>query len=310
MKTIKKLKVGDTIGIIAPAGPLKVGNLEEIKSCIESYGYNVKMGKSCYLKYRGYLAGEDEYRAKDIENMFLDKEVDIIMCLRGGYGTTRILDIINYKVIKENPKVFIGFSDITGLHLAFNQKCNLVTYHGIMAASSPRWDEFTYKSLLDVLSFEERLSIENPKDEELYTLREGSASGILVGGNLSLIVSTLGTEYEIDTKDKIFFIEEIGEYIYRVDRMLTQLDLAGKFDECSGIIFGDFKDCRKSNENECELIELLEEVAIRSNKPTLFNLQSGHCMPMISIPIGEECILDASEKKIEFIRKNRIYKKK
>lgn len=303
MITMKNLKIGDTIGIIAPAGPLKIGDIEEVKLSIEKLGYKVKMGNSCYLRYRGYLAGEDKLRVKDIEDMFLDKEVDIIMCLRGGYGTTRILNMINYEIIKDNPKAFIGFSDITGLHLALNQKCNITTYHGIMAASSPRWDEFTYNSILNVLNFEDTLSVTNPPDEKLYTLKDGKASGVVVGGNLALIVATLGTEYEIDTVGKILFIEEIGEYIYRVDRMLTQLNLAGKFDECSGIIFGDFKDCRKSNDDECELIELLEEVALRANKPTIYNLQSGHCMPMVSIPLGEKCELDATNKKIEFIRK-------
>ncbi|RDY24693.1 LD-carboxypeptidase [Romboutsia maritimum] len=296
------LKIGDTIGIVAPSGPLKKGNLEEIKSKIESYGYKVNIGKSCYLNYKGYLAGEDYIRAKDIEKMFLDDSINAIMCLRGGYGSTRILNMINYKIISENPKIFIGFSDITALHIAFNQKCNLTTYHGIMASTSIEWDDFTYKSLIETINFKRELNIRNPKGEEIKTFCRGISQGILVGGNLSLLASTLGTEYEINTKNKILFIEEIGEYIYRIDRMLTHLDLAGKFKDCSGIIYGDFKDCIKSSPDDCEIIEILKEISLKYNKPSVYNIKSGHCMPMITIPLGGECILNASEKTIKFRR--------
>lgn len=292
---------GDTIGIVAPAGPLRVC-LHEIKSSIEMHGYKVKIGRSCYLNYKGYLAGKDEDRAKDINDMFLDSEVNAIMCLRGGFGATRILDMINYDIVKRNPKIFIGFSDITALHIAFNQKCDLLTYHGIMAASSPRWDEFTYNSLINALNFNDKLSIKNPIGESIYTIKSGYCEGILVGGNLSLIVSTLGTKYEINTKNKILFIEEVGEYIYRIDRMLTHLSLAGKLSDCNGIIFGDFSDCRKSNEYDPNIYDLLSEVSLKANKPAIYNLKSGHCMPMVTIPLGAYCIMDADRKKIEFRR--------
>lgn len=301
----KKLNKGDTIGIIAPSSPYKPKSkeslkdeLENVKKTIESFGYKVKMGETCYLSYKGYLAGEDEIRAKDIELMFKDKEVDGILCLRGGYGTPRILDKINYNIIKDNPKVFIGYSDITALHIAFNQYCNLVTYHGIMASTSPYWDEFTYRSFMDMIDMDEKLIIENPTNEELYTLVEGYAEGKLIGGNLSLIASTIGTDYEIDVKNKILFIEEVGENIYRLDRMLTQLELAGKFKDCKGIIFGDFEDCNKEKEDDYELYDLLLDRVEKYKKPCLYNLQSGHCKPMISIPLGVLCKLDAINKKI------------
>lgn len=301
----KKLNKGDTIGIIAPSSPYKPkskeslkGELENIKKTVESFGYKVKMGKTCYLSYKGYLAGEDEVRAKDIELMFKDKEIDGILCLRGGYGTPRILDKINYDIIKDNPKVFIGYSDITALHIAFNQYCNLVTYHGIMASTSPTWDKFTYNSFMDMIDMDEKLIIENPANEELYTLFEGYVEGNIIGGNLSLIASTIGTDYEIDVKNKILFIEEVGENIYRLDRMLTQLELAGKFKDCKGIIFGDFEDCNKEKEDDYELYDLLLDRVEKYKKPCLYNLQSGHCMPMISIPLGVLCKLDATNKKI------------
>ena len=302
MNIPKTLKLGDTIGLIAPSGPLRKGNIEQIKNAIQSYGYNVKVGKSCYLKHKGYLAGDDDTRASDIEQMFLDKSIDAIMCLRGGYGTSRLLDKIDYNIIFQNPKIFIGFSDITGLHIVFNQICNLSTYHGIMAYTAPKWDDFTYGSLLNALNFEKELIIENPLKEKIYTIYPGEAQGLLVGGNLSLITSTLGTSYEIDTRNKVLFIEEIGEYIYRIDRMLMHLYHAGKLDDCNGIIYGDFNDCRKFNDDDNEMIELLQEISEKVNKPAIYNLQAGHCMPMLTLPLGVKCSMDATNQRVKFMR--------
>ena len=305
----KELNKGDTIGIIAPSSPYKAKNEEDlefeinkIRKKIESLGYKVKIGDTCYLSYKGYLAGEDDKRVKDLEKMFKDKYINGILCLRGGYGTPRILDKINYDVIKKNPKVFIGYSDITALHIVFNQYCDLVTYHGAMASTSPKWDDFTYNSLKDTINMKDSLNIENPIDEKLYTMVKGVAEGKIIGGNLSLIVSTMGTKYEIDVKDKIFFIEEVGEEIYKIDRLLTQLELGGKFNDCVGIIFGDFKNCEKIQKGCYELYQLLLDKIQKYNKPCIYNLQSGHCNPMVSIPLGANCKLDATNKKIVIIK--------
>lgn len=303
MNIPKNLKKGDTIGIIAPSGNLREYTINEIKLGIESYGYKVKIGKSCYLTYRGYLAGNDKIRATDLENMFLDTDVDAIMCLRGGYGATRILNLINYDIVKNNPKTFIGFSDITSLHIAFSQKCDLVTYHGIMANTVNKWDEFSYKSLIESINFKDELILKNPCKDSIKFLYKGKASGNVIGGNLSMIACSLGTEYEIDTKGKILFIEEVGEYIYRVDRLLNHLSLAKKFDDCNGIIFGDFNDCRKSTKQDCDLIDLLVEIANRYKKPTLYNIKSGHCKPMVTIPFGVNCTINADELSIKFNKK-------
>ena len=297
-----KIFKGCTIGIVAPSSPFDIHDLNIIEENLNKLGYKIKFGKSCFRSYKGYLSGEDKLRAKDIEDMFLDKEVDGILCLRGGYGTPRILDKINYDVIKNNPKFFIGYSDITALHIAFNQRCNLITFHGVMAGTCPEWDEFTYKSLINSINYTDTLDIKNPKGEKIYTLIEGSCEGILTGGNLSLIVSTLGTNYEIDTKEKILFIEEIDESIYRLDRMLTQLDLSGKFKDCNGIIFGDFCNCKKDNKDDFELIDLLKDKIQKYNKPCILNLKSGHCKPMITLPLGAKCILDSSNKKVKFTK--------
>lgn len=305
----EKLKKGDIIGVIAPASPSKsktkkllTYELEKIEQELNKLGYKVKFGKTCYLRYKGYLAGEDEFRVKDIENMFLDKDVNGILCLRGGYGTLRIIDKINYNIIKENPKVFIGYSDITALHIAFNQIANLVTYHGIMGLNFLHYDKYTFDSFSNILSMEDEIIIKNPEDEELHTLVQGKANGITVGGNLAVIISTLGTRYEIDTKNKILFIEEIGENIYKIDRMLTQLELSNKLNDCCGIIFGDFKKCRKDNEDDYDLYELLFEKIKKYNKPCLCNLKVGHCTSSNSILLGGNCYLDATNKSIKFVK--------
>ena len=303
MKCPKFLAKRDTIGLIAPSGPLRNIKIEEIKYELNKLGYEVKIGKSCYLSYKGYLSGRDEDRALDLEKMFLDKDVDAIMCVRGGYGCARILDLIDFTIIRDNPKIFIGFSDITALHIAINQICDLVTYHGIMAASIKKWDYFTYSSLINALNFKDELILKNPCNEKLISIYDGSCEGKLIGGNLSLIVSTLGTKYEIDTKDKILFIEEIGEFTYKIDRMLNHLQMAGKFKDCKGIIFGEFTDCNKSFDNDDQILNLFQEIAIKNKKPTICNLKSGHCIPMVSIPLNMTCQMNSLNEEIKIIRK-------
>lgn len=305
----KKLEIGDTIGIIAPASPSKTKTkklldyeLQKIEKELENLGFKTKFGQTCYLTYKGYLAGDDNMRVKDIHNMFLDDSVNGILCLRGGYGAIRLLDKIDYEVLKNNPKVFIGYSDITALHISFNQICSMSTYHGIMGLNFLHYDEYTYDSFIKMLNMEDELILENPNKEELFALSNGQAKGILVGGNLSVITSTLGTDYEIDTRGKILFIEEIGEKMYKIDKMLTQLELSKKLKDCSGIIFGDFKKCKKENDDDYDLYELLYEKVKKYNKPCLCNLKVGHCSPSIGIPLGMNCYIDANNKLI------RIYK--
>lgn len=302
MKYPKPLEKGNTIGLIAPAGPLRNIKIEEIKYELNKLGYKVKIGRSCYLSYKGYLSGKDEDRALDLERMFLDKDVDAIICVRGGYGCARILDLIDFTIIRDNPKIFVGFSDVTALHIAINQLSNLATYHGIMAASIKQWDDFTYKSLIKALNFKEKLIIENPDNKNLISLYEGCCEGVIIGGNLSVIVSTLGTKYEIDTKNKILLIEEIGEYTYKVDKMLNHLQMSGKFNDCSGIIFGEFTNCLKAFKNDEEILDIFKEIAIKNKKPTIYNLKSGHCIPMVTIPLNMKCYLNCNINQIKIIK--------
>lgn len=292
------LKLGDTIGIVAPASPTKDENVKAAEEKLIELGFKVKVGKSPYERY-GYLSGTDFIRANDINEMFMDKEIKAIICIRGGYGTPRILELLDYEAIKKNPKIFVGYSDITALHIAFTQKCNLVTYHGPMLSSDMIKDfsEFSKDKLFKTLMDPEPLGkISNPQGEEVVTINGGIAEGTIIGGNLSLIVATIGTPYEIDVKGKLLFIEEIGEEPYKIDRMLNQLRLSGKLEDASGIILGDFNNCESGkHEENLTLSQVIDDHIKPLKKPTIYNLQAGHCDPMVTLPFGVMARLDADK---------------
>ncbi|TDT72021.1 muramoyltetrapeptide carboxypeptidase [Hypnocyclicus thermotrophus] len=296
-----KLNWGDTIMIIAPGTNASIDKLEKIEKNLKTLGFKVKFGKSCFINY-GYLAGNDKLRLKDLHSAFLDDEVKAIIALRGGYGSIRLLDMIDYDMIRRHPKIFVGYSDITILHIALNQKAGLITYHGPMAASDFYYglDKFTHNSFFNtILKGRKKVKIKNPEGEEMKTLVSGQTVGQVVGGNLTMIVATLGTPYEINTKDKIFFIEESGSKLYKIDRMLNQLKLAGKFKDAKGVIFGDFKETHE----EDTLFKLKEvlKIAINGKKPIIYNVKIGHSKPKITFPLGAKIYLDSEKKIIKII---------
>lgn len=301
MKKPKPLKKGDTIGLIGPASPTPAREVEWSVKKIEELGFNVVVGESCYATH-GYLSGKDQLRADDVNGMFKDKAIDGIWCIRGGYGTPRILDMIEYESILENPKVFIGYSDITALHIAINQRCNLVTFHGPMVSTDFIYnlDDFTYKSLIENLMEAKPLGlITNPNDVDIKTLVPGKCQGEIIGGNLSLLACTTGTPYEVDTKGKILFIEEVDEEPYRIDRMLTQLKLSGKLDDAEGFILGQWTNCiAEKPEKSLTLMEVLSEIISPLGKPTIYNVMAGHCSPALTLPFGVSAKLDADNKKL------------
>lgn len=298
----KKLQKGDTIGFIAPSGAVRVeGAVDRAAREAERMGYRVKLGKSCSAKY-GYLSGTDDMRAEDVNAMFADPQVDAIFCVRGGYGTTRILDKLDYDVIAKNPKIFVGYSDITAMHIAMLSRCNLATFAAPMPASdfsSGPLDDFSLASMLRVLGEAKPAGelVNAPDYHARKTINCGSCEGMLVGGNLMLITSLLGTPYELDVKGKILFIEEIGEHTYCIDRMLTQLRLAGKFEDCAGIVFGDFKNCEiEFKEYGFTIEEIIRDVVAPCRKPVFMGFQAGHCTPKITLPYGVRCRMDADQK--------------
>lgn len=282
-----KLKKGDKVGVIAPASPPKSEPLKKGIRFLEELGLKVKVGNSVHKKY-GYLAGNDTERIEDIHKMFSDQDVKAIFCACGGFGTGRIVSRLNFELIRQNPKIFWGYSDITFLHTAIHQQTGLVTFHGPMLSSDIGLEDVHEASKESFRQLFQTGDIDYTHDiTKLETVSEGIATGPVIGGNLTLLVSTLGTPFEVNTKGKIFFIEDIDEEPYQVDRMLNQLKMANKFKDVSGIIIGDFKNCEpKKRERSLTLDEVLTEHIASTGKPALKGFNIGHSSPNIAIPVG------------------------
>ena len=296
----RKIRPGDTIMFVASASPLSRDSIMVTKGRLEKRGYKVKLDEAMFSEY-GFLAGTDERRAEELMRAFQDKEVDAIFSGRGGYGVMRILDSLDYDVIRENPKVLTGYSDITALHLAINKKAGLVTFHspnGVWGADDapnlPAFaEEYFYKALQqpegDDQGYVIKPSQEVPQPEGIG---KGKARGRLTGGNLSLVVSLMGTPYEIDTTDAILMIEDTREAPYRVDRMLCQLKLAGKLDTLKGAVLGQFTenyDREKDQMTEDERFSVtgvLRQYFEPLNIPVLINYPIGHHPANAAVPMG------------------------
>lgn len=294
-----RLKRGDTVGIIAPASPPNRENLQRSLDFLADLGLKVKMGQHVE-QINGYLAGSDNERIEDLHTMFKDDEIKAIICAGGGYGTARIADRIDYSLVAANPKIFWGYSDVTFLHQAFLKKTGLVTFHGPMLASDigkEDVDELSKKLFAQLFvpgefTYNEEISL-------LHTVVSGKASGQLIGGNLSLLTSTLGTQFELDTAGKLLLIEDVNEEPRAIDRMLNQLYMSGKLSQAAGIIIGDFANCVPTRNLSLSLVEVLDHYLKLANKPALSGFKIGHCSPNISIPLGVDATLDADKK--EFI---------
>ncbi|MCL2415763.1 MAG: LD-carboxypeptidase [Defluviitaleaceae bacterium] len=276
----------DRIALIAPAGYVEHDKLHLAVDAVKNLGFLPILGKYCALR-KGFLAGTDEQRAADFNWAFADTDIKAIICLRGGYGAQRILDKIDFDSIARNPKIFCGYSDITALHTAINQLTGMITFHTPMAATELyRLDNYSLASFLCAISGKDYFA-KNPQGHNMQWLVKGKAAGLLCGGNLSLLVSSVGTPYEINTHNKILFIEETAEPPYKIDRMLRQLKYSGKLNASAGIILGSFEDCG----NRAEILEILRELELKI--PTLFNFRCGHCLPTASIPLGAAITLDS-----------------
>jgi len=277
----KKLSRGDTVALLAPSGICNQSRIAPAIAALEKWGLNVLLMPSCKAQNHDYLAGEDSLRANDLMNAFISHDIKGIFAFRGGYGAQRILPLLDYETISKHPKIFAGYSDITALHTIINQKCNFVTYHAPMPGTElyrEDIDSYTLHSLKSQIFEDESPSFgEHP----IKVLVEGYAEGILTGGNLSLLVSSLGTPYEIDTCNKILFIEEVGEEPYRIDRMLLQLRFSGKLADCNGILLGSF-----APETYETLLQIIKELLIPLNKPLWADLACGHCLPTMTLPLG------------------------
>ncbi len=304
-----RLKEGDLVGIISPAGPtFKKEDLSRVESSLSSFGLRVRFGRHVLSKH-GYLAGKDEERVSDIHEMFADNGVNAIMAMRGGWGSNRLLDKIDYDLIRKNPKIVIGFSDITSLLIAINAKTGLITFNGPVATS--KWGGFTSKWFKKILMEGERVSMQNPLRKpdgspnnfhKITTINSGIAEGKLIGGNLTAISSMLGSDYLPDWKKSILFLEEVNEKIYRIDRLLTQLKLAGVLDKLSGIIMGKCIQCEPSKITQS--LSLEEVFADRFKPlgiPVYTGAMIGHIERIFTLPIGVKARMNADTGTIELL---------
>jgi muramoyltetrapeptide carboxypeptidase len=296
MLTPKPLFPGARVALVAPSGPVPAERVDPAVQAVENLGLKPALFESCRSTH-GYFAGSDKLRADDINTAFADKSIDGILCIRGGYGAQRLMNLIDFDSIRRNPKYFSGYSDITALHIMINQYCGFVTYHTPMPSTElyNGADGYTMDCLKKAM-FGERLGeLKNPTGMPITSLSAGCARGIVTGGNLSLVSSSLGTSYEIDTRNKIIFLEDVEEEPYRIDRMLCQLKAAGKFRDCVGIILGYYTNCfAQSPEKSLTLDQVFEELILPEHKPTIMNVACGHSLPSMSLPLGKEIELNAN----------------
>lgn len=290
-----RLRKGDTIGIVAPASNIKPEYLEQGCAELRRLGYQVTYLDSIYDKDR-FTAGADERRADEITAMFADPSVRAVFAARGGYGSVRILDLIDAAVLADNPKIFLGCSDITTLHLLFQRKFGWVTFHGPMAAG----DFARGEGRVDLDSFQRVLGDAKPVGEltspGTSTILGGRAEGTLTGGCLPMICASIGTRYEIDTTDSILFLEDAASKPYQIDRMLEQLKRAGKFATVNGVVFGEMLDCVQHPDQGYALKDVIADSLSSLNVPILFGFRSGHTSGhSMTIPLGVRATLDSDE---------------
>jgi muramoyltetrapeptide carboxypeptidase len=303
----QRLKKGDTIGIVAPASPMyNKSDLTRGIKTLEEWGYKVKVGENVNQRFE-YLAGTDEQRAYDINQMFKDPEVDAIFVTQGGYGSARTLKYIDFDAIRENPKIFIGYSDITSLHLAIYKKTGLVTFHGPgMGGFNPEdLSDYRKEHVFKALSKEEPIGEIELADKKkwIHIINPGEARGEMVGGNLTLICSSLGTPYEIETEGRILFFEELETEPWIMDHMLTHLYNAGKLQKAAGIVIAECTNCVPYKHNPgfpvtFSLEDILDEFIKPLAIPAFYGLPLGHTKDLATIPIGVNGYVDATNGKL------------
>jgi len=295
-----KLKLGDTIGIIAPGGPVIPSLLNRGIRYLKNCGYDVQIGKFIYEK-RGYLAGNDADRVNDFHDMLSDPLIKAIIFARGGYGSLRLLPLINYNLIRQNPKILVGFSDITALQFAVLRKTRLVTFSGPMAAvdfGETSVNEATGDHLWSVLSGEDKANdLYKYNSGRLNTLHPGRAKGPLICGCLTVIASCVGTRYCPDFTGAILVLEDIGEEPYKLDRAVTTLNLHGVFDRISALVLGSFVNCNgsKDGEKNITIYDIIKPITEGKDIPTLINLSYGHIPEKLTLPVGVSASIDTAD---------------
>lgn len=296
----KALRKGDTIALVAPARGTDAEKVAELTKGLEAAGYKVKPAANVTAKF-GYLGGTDEERAAGFMTAWNDPEVDALFCVAGGYGVTRILDRLDYEAIRKQPKILVGFSDITGLHLAITKRAGVITFHGPTTTYAflndkvqrPIQAEYLWRAI-SADSYKPGTTgylIPSQPTPRGILVRPGKASGRLIGGNMSLVAATMGTPYEVDTKGAILFLEETNEEPYRIDRFLSQLQLGGKLDGVSGVVLGQFNKCVGE---DFTVEDLWQQYFANKPYPVVRDFPTGHVIDNATLPEGAMAELDAA----------------
>jgi muramoyltetrapeptide carboxypeptidase len=299
------LERGDLIGIISPASTIAdPARIDRGVAYLEGLGYRTILGKHI-LKVHGYLAGTDAERLEDLHAMFANPGVKAIMCIRGGYGTPRMLSGIDYRLIARNPKIFVGYSDITVLQLAFWKRCRLVSFQGPMVGvdMAGPMDAYTEELFWRLLTSRKKAGHVLPADEPVQALKTGKGTGRLLGGNMALLISIMGTPYLPSFKDAVLFLEDIGEEPYRVDRMIAQLRHASILGGAKAVLIGQFSDCgpKDATKPTLTLDELFREASAVTPAPLMVNLPFGHEPRKMTMPIGIRVRVDTGKKTVEYL---------
>ena len=291
------LQKGDTIGIVAPAGFMPIEKMQTCIETLDSWGYNVHMGATTHSNSENYFSGTDEERLNDLQQMLDDRNVKAILCARGGYGTSRIIDNISFKKFRKHPKWIIGFSDITVLHAHIFSKYKIASLHAPMAAAfnDGEFDNPYIRSLNDALS---GIPTHYECAPHAYN-RTGEAKGELVGGNLSLLAHLIGTNSDMKTKDRILFLEDVGEYLYNVDRLLLQMKRSGKFEKLAGLIIGGFTESKDTERPFGKSVyDIIFEQVGGYDFPICFGFPVSHDKENYALKIGVEFQLQVQSEKV------------
>ena len=292
----KALQKKSTIGIVSPSYRLEEAILNKTTRFFTDLGYKIEIGASNNLQW-GPFAGTPQERADDIHRMFTDPNIDAIMCARGGYGANRVLPLLDYDLIRKNPKIFIGYSDITAYLTSITQQTNLVTFHGPMLTTYKNsWVDYNYKLMNRVLTGDNNINIKEPETLKTRILKEGNASGPIWGGNMCLLINRLGTRDTLKTNGIILFIEDIDEYLYSFERMIVQMRTAGMFDNINGLIIGELEDMKdqeiKFNRNTDQIIlDICGDLDI----PIISNFPCGHGKYQATLPISIQTEINTSK---------------
>jgi muramoyltetrapeptide carboxypeptidase len=305
----KALRRDDAISVVVPAGPVNRERIDRALGRLQNRGFNTKTYRDIY-RSRGYLAGDDKTRADELMAAFRDPETTAVWCARGGFGISRLLDRIDFDLIRSHPKVLIGFSDITALHVAIHQRTDLVTFHGPnlqdgfggqdempAANEAALWQAVLADGQSNTAGYTYDFTLID--NFELRTMRGGASRGRLVGGNLSVLAGLMGTPFEIDTAGRILFLEEVGERLYRIDRYLSQLWLSGKLQAAAGVLLCSFSfNDDEPAESQDAVAALLDDYFGRLDVPVLAGFPAGHAKHNFTLPIGALVEIDAGKKHV------------